>query len=381
MTVERSSTYVAEFASRTQKLLDSHGPDAVVAGASVDFSSSTQIGVTTTPLGWLARRRLRSRTGLQLRFSGSSLVTQEPSPAQPIQIFDRWDPKAVGPKPPLYDVLAIITTYNELDVIGGLINYLHEQGVRCHVIDNWSTDGTFELVSQLTTTLPVTIERFPKEGPSEYFEWEPLLERIEEVAHSSDADWVIHHDADEIRQSSWAGVRLSDALWAIDTWGFNCVDHTVIEFRPIDNRWELSDNVLAAFEFCEFLPNGDRFLQLKAWKPQSQKVRITAHGGHAAEFEGRRVFPYKFITRHYSIRSQIHGQRKVLKERQGRWSPTERAKGWHIQYDAYDEQSSFLWDERDLFRFELLDEFFLIQRLSGVGLPGNPFVGEPSIGG
>ena len=65
-------------------------------------------------------------------------------------------------------------------------------------------------------------------------------------------------------------------------------------------------------------------------------------------FEGRKVCPEPFILKHYPIRSQAHGERKVLKERFPRYSPTERARQWHVQYDDYVNNPKFVLNPRDL---------------------------------
>lgn len=45
-------------------------------------------------------------------------------------------------------VLAIIPTYNEADILPGVLRHLHSQGVDTYVIDNWSTDGTKNLAHE-----------------------------------------------------------------------------------------------------------------------------------------------------------------------------------------------------------------------------------------
>src|SRR5258708_23288585 len=52
-------------------------------------------------------------------------------------------------------------------------------------------------------------------------------------------------------------------------------------------------------------------------------------------FRGRKVFPVRFLLRHYPVRGQAHGERKVLAERLQRFAPEERAQGWHVQYGQY----------------------------------------------
>jgi hypothetical protein len=56
-----------------------------------------------------------------------------------------------------------------------------------------------------------------------------------------------------------------------------------------------------------------------------------------------------FILRHYPIRSETHGRRKVLDERLPRYDAAERDDGWHIQYDGFASgETSFLWDPAEL---------------------------------
>jgi DNA repair exonuclease SbcCD ATPase subunit len=63
------------------------------------------------------------------------------------------------------------------------------------------------------------------------------------------------------------------------------------------------------------------------------------------------VFPLRFLLRHYPIRSQAHGERKVFRERKTRFA-AERAQQWHIQYDRLREGDSFLRDPAALTRYD-----------------------------
>ncbi|MBW4029550.1 MAG: glycosyltransferase family 2 protein [Acidobacteria bacterium] len=350
---------------------------SVVAGEP-EYSSlaDATMAVVLGPHDHRSMRRLARRTGLHGAFSGGVPTNQRLDEFTPIALFDRWDPAAVGPRRASFDVLAIVTAYNEADVIEQLLERLTTSGVRVHVIDNWSNDATPDILSAFANRSAVTWERFPSAGDTGHFELERLLRRVEEVAAESGADWVIHHDADEIRESPWPGVSLMDALWAVEQWGYNCIDHTVFNFRPVDNSWSPGDDLASSFPWCEFGDTPADFLQIKGWKPQATRLTMASNAGHQVDFEGRRVFPYKFLLRHYSIRSQEHGERKILRERQPRWSPEERAKGWHVHYDHYNEQTSFLWSPEGLLRWGTIDEKYLLARLSGVGMPNNPWSGE-----
>ena len=370
---QRAPALLASFTTYINRVLDIPSQEfSAASDMPGEFNIQTLLGVTYTSNENRRSSRSLKRSNLQLQFSGASVLDDRTSNPESVHIYDRWNRQSVPPRPESFDVLAIITTFNESDVIEGLIHYLTSQGVRIHVIDNWSTDGTDDIVSGLVGHLPVTMERFPERDRPEFFELEKLLKRIEEVANDSAADWIIHHDADEIRQSPWSEVKLADALWMIDYWGFNAIDHTVVDFRPIEDSWQKGKNLLSYFEWCEFGSRGGHFAQIKTWKPQAKRLDMASSGGHQVNFELRKVFPYKFITRHYPIRSQSHGERKILKERLPRWSPDERKKGWHTHYDIFNETTSFIWDTQQLFRWDEIDARYFIERLSGVGLPGNP---------
>ena len=315
-------------------------------------------------------------SGLTPAFTGTAGLGDAASPRVPVVILDRWDPRRVGAAPEDFEVLAIVTAFNECDIVEQLLDRLLDDGIRVHVIDNWSTDGTDELVAKhAERDAPrVTMERFPAEGPSATFELGAMLRRVEEVAARSSADWIVHHDVDEVRESPWEGVSLRDGLWAVDRFGFNAVDHTIVNFRPVDDSFAPGDRLEDAFGWFEFGDDAGSFRQLKAWRRQPEPVAMAYSGGHDVVFPGRRVFPYKFLLRHYPIRSQAHGERKVLRERRDRFDPVEHERGWHVHYDHFDDDASFLGDPAALLRWDEAEfrRAFLLERLSGAGLAGNP---------
>ena len=264
---------------------------------------------------------------------------------------------------------AIMTTFNEGDIIESVVEHLIMQGIRVHLVDNWSIDDTIDRIRRFRDRGLITVEEYPPSGPSGTFDWEDLLRRVEEIAAASDSDWVIHHDADEIRRSPWPGTTLRNGLYRIEACGYNAVDHTVIEFWPVaDVR---VTNLEADLRHFQFGKRPGHFLQIRAWKPQAGPINLVSSGGHEAEFRGRRVFPYKFLTKHYPIRSQGHGERKVFRERMDRWNPDERDRGWHVQYDHFKPGDSFLKSRKELEVF-VESEFnsrCVVERLSGLNVP------------
>jgi len=216
----------------------------------------------------------------------------------------------------------------------------------------------------------IGIEKFPEKAPPSSYDWEAILKRKEVLAGEIKADWFIHYDVDEIRESPWPKLRLKDAIYAVDQAGFNCINHTLIEFHPIDNSFVPGSDFASHFNYFEFGKHPEDFIRTNIWKNLGHCISLADSGGHDVRFEQRRIYPYNFLIKHYRIRSQSHGEKKVLKERKARWNPLEKAKGWHKHYDEIGESHSFL---RSPFELEIFDENvfnrkYLIERLSGMGV-------------
>jgi GT2 family glycosyltransferase len=227
-------------------------------------------------------------------------------------------------------VVALISAYNEADIIGDVIEHLFTQGVDVYLIDDGSTDETAAIAESRRGRGVTGVEHRARRA-DDMFAWQDLLARKEELARQTDADWFIHHDADEFRESPWPGVPLCDAIAAVDRRGYNAIDFDVLNFVPTPAS---ATGTAEAQRLTRYMPAhpADR-AQIKCWKNLGRPIDLVSSGGHEAAFEGRRVFPIRFLLRHYPVRGQAHGERKVLRERQPRFLPDERERGWHIQYD------------------------------------------------
>ncbi len=315
---------------------------------------------------------LLGRMGLEPAFVGRTRATaQDVDHSGHLIVVDRGlAPLSQEQVPPGDDfrVVAIMTAYNEEDIIGPSIQKLVDDGVGVYVIDNWSTDRTNEIVRDFEGRGLVGLERFPK-VPNGRFVARVLLRRVATVAAGLHADWCIHHDADERRCGPWPGVGLRESLWRVDRAGFSAVDHTVLNYRPIDNAFEPGGDFERHFRHFEFGRTSDLLLQVKAWKNVG-RVDLATSAGHQAAFSGRRIFPYKFLLRHYPIRSQSHGEQKIFRDRIPRWDRHERVRGWHVHYNDVGPGQSFLRDPGELIedRGPETQAFYLPEILTGAGI-------------
>ncbi len=257
-----------------------------------------------------------------------------------------------------FRVVALISSYNEEDIISQIIGHLVSNGVDVYLIDNRSTDNTVEEATKWLGNGLIEIEEFPSSPPtnphpSDKYDWTGILRRKEELAREISANWFIHHDADEIREGPWPGLSLKEAIQWVDAAGYNCVDFKVYNFPPTDDGFKRGDDPYRYFTHYEDCPDYDR-IQVKCWKATTSPVSLVNSGGHRVQFEDMRIFPIKFILRHYPIRGQAHGTKKVFEERKKRFLDGERSKGWHVQYEQFrDESHIFIKDPSDLHMFDL----------------------------
>jgi hypothetical protein len=267
-------------------------------------------------------------------------------------------------------VVAFMAAYNEGDIIGQSLRYLIGQGIGVYVLDNWSTDSTFEQVSPFVGGGVVGLERFPPGGPDPTYEWRKILARVETLAGQIDADWFMLHDVDERRYAPWSNLTLRDAVRRVDACGFNCIDHVVVQHWPTREEFEPDLPLEMQLPYYTFTDHAGHFHQRRAWKNPGVGVSLAPSAGHDVRFPGRLVYPFKFLLRHYPIRSQAHGERKVFADRARRWNQEERSLGWHQQYDHLTRGASLLRDPAAMQRVcgAEFEEQFLIERLSGIGV-------------
>ncbi|HEU4930544.1 MAG TPA: glycosyltransferase, partial [Pyrinomonadaceae bacterium] len=223
-----------------------------------------------------------------------------------------------------FRVVALMSAYNEEDIIAPCLDYLIKQGLEVYLIDNWSTDSTVEFASQFLGKGLIAIEKFPHEGPPSHYLWKDILSRLGQITEEIKADWFLFQDVDEIETSPWPGFSLRDAILKVDRKGFNCIDFSMATFYPVDNNFAVGADFQAYFKYFEFTDRPGQSIRTRAWKNLGRRVSLAESGGHEIRFNGRRAYPFRFLLKHYPVRSQAHGEKKIFRERKARWFPKER---------------------------------------------------------
>ncbi len=285
-----------------------------------------------------------------------------------LSIFGR---ETVIKKVPNVTCLAIISTFNEKDIILEVVSHLLNQGLDVYIMDNWSTDNTYEiLVKEYQKNNRVTITRFPIEKPEHnQYKWHEILLNKEKVAIGSNYDWIIHHDADEIRYSPWKNIKLIEAISWVDYLGYNAIDFSELVFRFTDINLSIHEEFEKNLLDYEFGRRDGHFLRVNTWK-NNEDVSLAEYGGHNCEFPSKKVFPLKFLMKHYPLRNEEHAIEKIFKDRLPRFKSDRKKYGWHGHYDKHQRENIKTWKDYNLLYYEenKFNKKYLIERLSGIGI-------------
>lgn len=265
--------------------------------------------------------------------------------------------------PENFKVLAVIHFFNEADIMEQTIQYLLAQEIDLYLLDNWSDDGSYEIALKYQKIYPerIYLEHFPLSGRSCNYEWYNQLEKTEMLSKTLDYNWFIHYDVDEIRISPWENMTLREAIYQIDSQGYNCIENTVIDFRVTDQDM---DNIFMKDIFFDFRHTKIMFDQLKTWK-KSQQLDLKSSGGHFAHITNPKIYPLKFLNRHYPLRSMEQAEKKVFQDRLPRFQKERKERGWHGHYNGFKKREDFIFDPSELINwhagtfFELYIPLFL----------------------
>jgi glycosyltransferase involved in cell wall biosynthesis len=204
-------------------------------------------------------------------------------------------------------IVALLAVRNEELYIERCLDHLFEQGIETCVIDNDSNDRTRGIVEHFIGRGVFRIEHLPYAG---FFDLVEQLRCKERLASEIDADWFIHYDADEIRESPKPFTTLQQGIEAADRAGYTAINFEEFVFVPTspDERFENRDYVAEMRHYYFFSPGA--LHRVNAWKKTQVDIDLASSGGHQVEFSGRRIYPDKFILRHYIILSAAHARRK-----------------------------------------------------------------------
>jgi glycosyltransferase involved in cell wall biosynthesis len=261
-------------------------------------------------------------------------------------------------------IVAIMYCYNEQDVIAQTVDHLLDSGLELVVVDNGSDDGTYELLAERRGRGVVHLERMP----TETFDLYRLLARLSEVLPRHAPDWVLRVDADEFPEGPSPGARLADSIAAEDAAGHNIVQFNMFEFWPTDADDAGEADVRRRLRHYSWISDW----QFCAWKHHAG-TDIVASGGHLPVFPRPvppRVSPVKYVKRHYPIRSEAQGMKRIFRDRVPRLPPAVPHAGQRYYERFAPERATFVLDPARLTRYEEDGRWCLERKFAGWRDPG-----------
>jgi glycosyltransferase involved in cell wall biosynthesis len=262
-----------------------------------------------------------------------------------------------GPDPTVR-VVALVTVYNEADIIGQVLEHLHEHEISFVVLDDGSQDGSIEIA-----------RGFIGRGLLEHkvvrrsvYSLRESLDCLIEMAARYSPDWILINDADEFLEPRESGATLRESIAVEDGRGFNVIQFDDFDFFLTERDRDCRErDVRKKLRFYSWV--GD--YHYKAWK-YHPGARCGESGGHYPIFPSgtkAKVSPRKLVMRHYPFRSPQQAMRKVFKERLSRYAQEELAKGWHVQYRHFkDDPGFFVVDSGLLSEYDETGNWDMAQR-------------------
>jgi hypothetical protein len=260
----------------------------------------------------------------------------------------------------MFKVCAIMSVYNEEDIIYEAVTKLINGGVDVYVINNGSTDQTIEKIKYLVGKGVIDIFNFEtKEDGKRVFKLSSILEQVELIAKKLQYDWFLHVDADEIRYSPWLNYSLNEGIERVDFEGFNLINFKLYNFRTTID-YEFSHDYENSMQF---FTESDKHsnIQIKGWR-KNNEVSLSKYGGHIVQCDNPQLYPLQFIHKHYPIRGINHGHKKLKCERLGNYSQEEVNRGWHKHYEDVDFNTlkGIVWEYSQLQKFSIEKELLKI---------------------
>lgn len=228
-------------------------------------------------------------------------------------------------------VLNIICSYNEIDYLPYVIRDYTEKGIDIHVIDNYSTDGTWEWLNDNNISCH-------KLGTNGEFNVNKQQRERKRVFMEKNPDWVIYGDADEFIVDG-VGLRSSliDYIKTVDEMGYEVISMNKYEFRNTGEERTYNDprDVFFYYEPYTFI---DRVHKNKGGSVKYHADFVMNKNKYRSN---------EFVIYNYGSTKDIEWKKDVLERRRKAWEngTLPRPFGQHLEKE---EKRNWLWNKEDL---------------------------------
>lgn len=240
------------------------------------------------------------------------------------------------------NIAQVSCVYNEIDILPNQIKYIKSQGLEPYVLDNYSTDGTWEWLQDNN----IPSHQFDTKGTFDLEENHKVMLMLSKNL-SKNFQWVYFADADLFPVCS--DFTIKEMIELADQHNFNSIFTRTFHF---ENKGEQgNDNVFTKYNE---ISGGDKWLKI---------VKISDLKGLAGD--GCIVDPMNYVTKIYNNEIILfnYGNVKSLKDRQETFERRKKAwkNGLNKNYGkAYLINSKNNWisqqkttNVNDLFKYEI----------------------------
>jgi len=209
-------------------------------------------------------------------------------------------------------IIAIIPTYNEADIIEEVIQHLLSQKLEIIVLDNFSNDGTFEICKKFSDQGLLKLSQFK----SNTFDISLNTRILYDMAIREGAEWVVLSAADEFLETGIQNRTLKDEIEKDASDGYNLIQFDRFDFFMTDNDGGSAKTIKEKLTY--YSCQGEHVY--RAWKciPGIDLESGGSHYPYFPEGSGYKIYPKKFVLRHYPFRNKIQAENKVKERTRGR---------------------------------------------------------------
>jgi len=235
----------------------------------------------------------------------------------------------------------MMAVYNEIDVLPQNIAWYERLGIRTVVVDNGSTDGSYEYCREALACGAIDrLERLP----TAEFEWLTLLGRLHRLARELRPDWLMLTAADEFFETADGGdlgVALREDLRS----GYNLIKFFNMEFWMTERDVPSDPNPLTRMRHYSCYD-----VDMYRVYPNLDGLDLLGRFGHRPRFPAgveERPSPRLYISRHYKLRNIEQAERKIARIR-----PNAKEPHLHWHYRNFVHRGDFIVPARKLNRYD-----------------------------